>query len=371
MTYCFLKVRGSDPFYWGFGLLIFKYALSSTNYYMSNKCSHVIAGLGLLCLLLKVINTKYTIREVQSFLMLLIIACLIFQRTGNDLLVISALLGISMKNTNFEKIIKIWIFIHAFILVVTFGRSIIGGLTTYYIGRFEQGEFKNIVRYSYGFSHPNSFQGILFKIACGIVLLSNSNLVLICIEAINILIYTQTKSRTGLFGITILVFGCWLFKNGKRTLTKRRNWTIYILLELVIIVLDLLLVSFYGKFPMIAIVDNIITGRFSLTYRVKALVPYSLFGHNIFQYGAPFPIDNGIWNVILGSGIIAFLGFVILYCYTIKIESKEKNYKAVIIVLSYTLYSLCEDTFGNLFLSPALLIAFNCVFNKGWYRRLK
>ena len=111
------------------------------------------------------------------------------------------------------------------------------------------------------------------------------------------------------------------------------------------ILFDLIAVYTYGKSKALVALDYVLTGRFSLAYRMFDYVDWSLFGTNIQAEQLPFSLDNSLWYVILMQGIILFLLLTILYCWSVWKFGKEKKYLEANIILAFTLYSICENMY--------------------------
>jgi hypothetical protein len=113
----------------------------------------------------------------------------------------------------------------------------------------------------------------------------------------------------------------------------------------------------YGKSKALVALDYVLTGRFSLAYRMFDYVDWSLFGTNIQAEQLPFSLDNSLWYVILMQGIILFLLLTILYCWSVWKFGIEKRYLEANIILAFTLYSICENMYSALFLNLGLILA--------------
>ncbi len=354
-------------FYIGSTIIILKYAMSSTNYPFDNPTGHMLVGIGLACFVMKIILTKYTLRQGICFLVLLLAAYLVLVQSGDDALVVSLVMGIAMKDTDLRTFFKIWTVLYLFIFLFTVGQSLSDSQIIYNIGRYDQdfgGDgMTEVSRYSFGFSHPNALQGTFFRIICGVLLLTDSKMVLVFAELLNVFLYTYSKSRTGFLCITVLILGFAAIKRYGRGFPEKWLRRIAMTAELIIVFCDLFIVLTYGKYPFLIWIDLLATGRFSLAYRLKRVVPYTLFGCDIFEYDAPFTIDNGIWLVILSYGLVTFAGFFMAYIYALNKLCSGNNYRAIVVIITCTMYSVSEATFGNLFISPALIIIFYMAFN--------
>lgn len=128
-------------------------------------------------------------------------------------------------------------------------------------------------------------------------------------------------------------------------------------LEMGAILFDLIAVYTYGKSKALVALDYVLTGRFSLAYRMFDYVDWSLFGTNIQAEQLPFSLDNSLWYVILMQGIILFLLLTILYCWSVWKFGIEKRYLEANIILAFTLYSICENMYSALFLNLGLILA--------------
>lgn len=176
-------------------------------------------------------------------------------------------------------------------------------------------------------------------------------------ELIAILLYYYTKSRTGLVCITLFLFVCFWIQKTKGKSSESLIPKALLFLEMGAILFDLIAVYTYGKSKALVALDYVLTGRFSLAYRMFDYVDWSLFGANIQAEQLPFSLDNSLWYVILMQGIILFLLLTILYCWSVWKFGIEKRYLEANIILAFTLYSICENMYSALFLNLGLILA--------------
>lgn len=360
-------IKKSTLFYVGYAILVVKYGMASTQHPFSDTVGHILVGISCIFFTLKILWTNNSLKEYICYAFFASICSLIFVFSGDDALLIFLLAGIAMKETDLKELFKIWVWIYGAIISVTVISSVLAPQAAFEIGRYDGTYFEGIERYSLGFSHPNALQGTFFRLVCGILVLTDSWIFLLIAGALNVLLYMQSKSRTGFISITILIFGFWIMGYYGKRLSDKNMKRITMMIETLIVFMDLFIVYTYGKYALLVKLDSVMTGRFSLAYRLKETVPISLFGRNIFEYNAPFAIDNGIWAVIISYGLVAFIIFFSIYLYAIDRFNDAKYYQVIIIIIVCTLYSMSESTFGNLFINPALIIIFYMMSNNWKY----
>lgn len=130
-------------------------------------------------------------------------------------------------------------------------------------------------------------------------------------------------------------------------------------LEMGAILFDLIAVYTYGKSKALVALDYVLTGRFSLAYRMFDYVDWSLFGTNIQAEQLPFSLDNSLWYVILMQGIILFLLLTILYCWSVWKFGIEKGIWRLILslLLHYILYAkICIALYFEFGINISLLL---------------
>ena len=354
-----IKINRSDWLYLDVIIMAIRYFLSMLQLEFSPIVTNSMVVIGIVCMIAKISCTKYGKNEWIVFMISFAFSLLLLYAKEDETFLVITIFIMAMRKSNVRILVKCWTYCNIILFILTIISSIIEGQNIYVIGRYEGIHMIDVERYAFGFSHPNGVLAAFFRIICGIIYLdeNKSTKKIVTFELIAIFLYYYTKSRTGLVCITLFLFVCFWIQKTKGKSSESLIPKALLFLEMGAILFDLIAVYTYGKSKALVALDYVLTGRFSLAYRMFDYVDWSLFGTNIQAEQLPFSLDNSLWYVILMQGIILFLLLTILYCWSVWKFGKEKKYLEANIILAFTLYSICENMYSALFLNLGLILA--------------
>lgn len=354
-----IKINKSDWLYLGVTIMAVRYFLSTLQLEFSPILTNSMIVIGIICMIVKISCTKYAKNEWVVFMSSLFVSLLLLYIKGDETFLVITIFIMAMKKSNIRILVKCWTYCNIILFCLAIIYSIIEGQNIYIIGRYEGIHMIDVKRYSFGFSHPNGVLAAFFRIICGVIYLdeNKSTKKIIMLELITLLLYYYTKSRTGVVCITLFLLMCFLIQKGKGTFVELIIAKIFLGVEISVVLFDLIAVYTYGKSKFIIALDYILTGRFSLSYRMFDYIKWSLFGTDVQAELLPYALDNSLWYVILMQGFVLFLLLTILYCWSVWKFEKRGKYLEANIILAFTLYSICENMYSAMFLNLGLILA--------------
>jgi hypothetical protein len=303
---------------------------------------------------------KYQIRELVIIGIISVLLVIVTVNSDNRMLMSTMIFVIASKYIDFDRFIKIAYFVQLlmFAFVVWLYLSAAINDVTFYRG--------DIVRHSFGFTHPNQFgiRAFLLVVERGYIRRDKLNFIdfsvtLFAAYEVNIIANSKTCFYSLLF-FAVLIMIRMIARYGKIDLGRLSTYYIITAIGASVMSVFLSIID-VRKYSFFSIVDSIISQRFHQCYRTYKYYGISWWGEDIQLFVKRpsgkifhFWLDNAYVAMLLRYGIIVFVGFSLLYIFTmIKLKS-EGRYMLVEIMCLYSLYGIMENNYfsvsQNLFL---------------------
>lgn len=312
---------------------------------------------------IKIVTTKYTLREVAWIAVLigLGLGLSVITQQNTWLLLFLTILG--MKNCSFKVLIHLGVYIRVLslaILVVgsTFGALDIGYKTT------PDTKFVEIPVYSFAMNEPNTAYLAVF-LTLLLLLYDNYEKLnakwFLGTSAVALLFYEFTFCRTG---ITVFFF-TWLLIVFEKTVKDRRLKFILALSVPVGAVFSLFTMLLYnGGNPLMHLMNHFVSGRIYImnSYYIDqgiALLPRT---QEIFYASYHGLIDNTYMFVLLYCGVIVALFFFFLVSWTLLRLYRLGHYRELVFIAAMALYGVLEQFVMNGFMNPFILLCGGLLF---------
>ncbi len=256
------------------------------------------------------------------------------------------LFAICYKNIKLEKFLKFSLLSKIAILlivIILWKVGLIDEVVTQRIGG-------NLIRHSWGLSHPNGLGLILFSICCDMLCLHYKKIkiydIVFLIMALLISIFI-CNSRAAQIGIVVLLICALVIPK----LEKKSIFTkTVVYLPIVLPVIALLLTILYSfNYSWIQKIDEILSSRVFYANSFLNYYGVNLFGNNFIYYGnshsAPwfFALDCGYMFLLIKFGIVATVTFIYLIINAINKTIKTKNYAIFVYLIPFLFYGLMEQ----------------------------
>lgn len=305
----------------------------------------------------KLITTRYTLREVIwiAILMGLGLALSVITKQNTWLLLFMTIIG--MKNCDFRFVIRLAVYIRVFCLSVLVGGSVVGifdiGYTT-----TPDTSYVEIPIYSFGMDEANTAFLAVFLTLLLLLYYNYEKINLwwfLGTSAVALIFYEFTFCRTG---ITVFFF-CWgliLFEK----LVKKKKYKAPLVLSVPVGVLfSLCTMVFYNSGnSVMSTLNHFVSGRIyimSSYFRTQGLaflprVQEVFYGQ---YYGL---IDNTYMFVLLYCGILVAVFFLWLVEKTLVMLYRRGYYKELVMIGTLALYGVLEQFIMNAFMNPFILL---------------
>lgn len=369
----------NDVFYYiSFLSLVFA---KSLGFYSGDLEYKLIMAFSMLFLGLKLLFTKYTLKEVMIMAIVGLYAMFILVKTGYVTFTITILTVLGLKNVDIPDLMKKTLFVRIICISVLVTASVSG-----IVGNAVKDQFEDGLTYSYGFQSPNEFMVNIFITVALILYLNYKKLnilhFLLSIYAFYA-VYRVTNSTTGFMLGVFLVFVFLCLK-----LFDRLGKPGYVLKKIIgAAVIPTSLLCFIGTFVMsvffdvnnnfMFMLDQLITGRLKIQHQYWLNYGFSLLGKDISRAAARWDgvqinngfLDSNYWCSFYKYGFVTEMFFIACLVFASWYFYKKKNYNLTIIINTLCLYGLMEDFLISSVMNPFLLFVAFAIYDAAGLNR--
>ncbi len=365
--------RNSDVFYY-FSFLSLVFA-KSLGFYSGNTEYRIIMVFSMLCLGIKLVLTKYTVKEIVVMAAIALYAVFIYLKTGYITFTITVVTLLGAKNIDVYDLMKKVLFVRLICMTVLISASTAG-----IVGNFVKDQYDDGLTYSFGFQNPNDFMVNVFVNVALIFYLNYKklNVLYFLLSAYAFYaVYCVTKSMTGMMlGVFLLVV--FLFLKIFDRLGSVGNKIKQIISAAVV---PTSLWCFIGTFIVSAVfdvnnrfmftLDQLVSGRLKIQHQYWLNYGFSLLGKDISRGAARWDgvqinngfLDSNYWCSFYKYGFVSVMIFIVFLVAASWYFHKKKDYNVVIIINTLCIYGLMEDFLISSIVNPFLLLAVYAVYS--------
>ncbi len=306
---------------------------------------------------IKIVTTKYTLREVIWIAILLGVGLALSVITKQNTWLLLFMTIFAMKNCSFKVMIHLGVYIRVISLIIlvvgsTFGAFDIGYKTT------PDTSYVEIPVYSFAMNEPNTAYLAVF-LTLMLLLYDNYEKLnykwFLGTSVVALVFYEFTFCRTG---IAVFFFAWALIVFEKMVKDKKKKFILALSVP-VGAVFSLLTMLFYnGGNSFMHLMNHFVSGRIYImnSYYIDqgiALLPRT---QEIFYASYHGLIDNTYMFVLLYCGVIVALFFFALVALTLLQLYKRGHYKELVFIAAMALYGVLEQFVMNGFMNPFILL---------------
>ncbi len=365
--------RNSDVFYY-FSFLSLVFA-KSLGFYSGNTEYRIIMVFSMLCLGIKLVLTKYTVKEIAVMAAIALYAVFIYLKTGYITFTITVVTLLGAKNIDVYDLMKKVLFVRLICMTVLISASTAG-----IVGNYVKDQFDDGLTYSFGFQNPNDFMVNVFVNVALIFYLNYKklNVLYFLLSAYAFYaVFCVTKSMTGMIlGAFLLVV--FLFLKIFDRLGNVGNKIKQIISAAVV---PTSLWCFIGTFIVSAVfdvnnrfmftLDQLVSGRLKIQHQYWLNYGFSLLGKDISRGAARWDgvqinngfLDSNYWCSFYKYGFVSVMIFIAFLVAASWYFHKKKDYNVVIIINTLCIYGLMEDFLISSIVNPFLLLAAYAVYS--------
>ena len=361
-----MVLRDDDLFYYVFETWLFKSVLFTSElggklYKLGVLIDTIVI---LLLIYIIIIKQRYDGLSFVKLLLISAISILTYWTSGKNQLLILCCFLLASKEYDFEKVLKAaykYILTGLLIVFILFKMGVVKDYVLYRNGIAN--------RHSLGFVHPNHLGLWLFSLsACYVYSRDDEQFKYFPLIFLFFFCYFVPNSQTGFVCIALLLFMMCVYSYLERNdfeKGKTNLGVILIILSLVFniasVVLCVIDTSKIGFFNLL----DIYTGkRLSMAHRSYLQYGVKIFGQSIYISGGSGEVvfgqtrlwlDNAYMAILMRFGVIAYVGFTILYTFTMIRTMRKQQFMTLFILFVFAVYGIMESQFYSVAYNPFLL----------------
>lgn len=299
-------------------------------------------------------NKKITLKTIVFFLIAILIT--FFSKQKDYLLMILFLYTI--KDLDYNKIIKICLFIYAPSFFITVILSLLGIIPDWTYTR------GSLIRHSLGFYYATSTMSIYLEIILMFFYVRKKSFKyfeLLLLETINVFLYKYTDGRLGYILITAVlivmalsklkIFKDLVLKVHFIEIAKKLSFVLPIALLLIMLFLDW---GYHNNLEYATDMDIALNKRVKWSHNAFMIYPITAFGNNIEWVGnggqGYIDLENNEYNyvdssyirIIFDYGVIGMISILYMYIKSLNKHINEKNYYLYIVLVFILIWSFIE-----------------------------
>lgn len=301
-----------------------------------------------LCLI-KIMMTKYNVKECSLMLVFFIVGIVVDQITDqNEVIRIVAFVA-AAKDINQKRALKVVFWITTIGILCLIGLSLLGVAGNIYLETDFYRETGIERRYCLGIGHPNALHCMYWSlVTLGVYVYYDVLKWWHCliIMAVNVGLFSLTDSRTGLLATTLSLFIAATGIIFKQLKDKKLVYIIAIIVVISCVGFSIVVACFNGLYgdvyrelpPILEKLNQKMTGRIRDGGYVGAIRKWRLFS-NLDKKGY---LDMGFIKLFYWYGIVPAILYIVSTLLLIVDSMKKKKIETLIVVVSFSVYTIVE-----------------------------
>ena len=328
----------------------------------SSSIYFIIYLMGILVASIKLFKVGFNKKELINIAIIIILGILDYIFGNESTILFTAISILFLKNIECDKIIKALFLGRLFGFVFMIILPCLGLMDMNTISFYRASAGGSIIRYAFGYSHPNYAHSSLNLIIIMYIYLYFERLnvkKIVFLELVNYIFYNYTYSRTGFLILTLFLLLSLFTKYSskvKNSMPKILNFT-FIFSILISFLMGLL----YGKVEILNKINEILTGRLSyMNIVLKGYMPQLIKTHQFINV----LFDNGYFDLLYNGGILASIWFVVMQIKTNLYIKENKMYREALLTNIFFIYCITESYYVSSVMNISLLFFAMCIFKR-------
>lgn len=292
----------------------------------------------------KILMTYYTLTEWIVMLFLGGIGVLSYLFTRDEYVVSVVIMLFSCKNVDIYRFLKLvlWTALAGTVVTAVLSLAGIGGMA---VDIRDYGRGGMEARWCLGFGHANNLHGTLWYLALLTLIVYFKKLKwyhYAGMTILNIVFYALTLSRSGLIAAQLVIIAGFILRYAEKA--AEASW-IYLLglIELIGIVAVSIMAAMipFEQYPVLAKMDQFVTGRFQLAYRYADIGQWKVISTGVVTD----MVDNGWITIFFSYGYAIGILFIIFHVFLLFRSWKTKNGILLIMIMTSIFYTFMESSY--------------------------
>lgn len=343
-----------------YGIMVLIKTFGYVSYETFFKVAFVLALAGLA---VKVLTTRYTMREFLILYLLLAVSAVCWLRVGEKNVMFITLTLWGMKNVSFRDLMRATLWIRGLGTALMISLSATGILNAQPQTDMAT-DYSEFTVYAFGYIKSNAAFYMIFVLIVLFLYIYYDNLKLwhfVLSVAVCCAGFGATYCRTGMIvfaGMWALIILDKLSKNKKYY--KWFSWNVVALF-----VVSFLATIIYQKAnPILFKINRIFNGRIEITNNYYKAYGITLFPKtaDIFWNMNYTTMDNFYMYLFISCGVLVALGFVIIATRAQQKLYRDGHYREILFFFVFAVYAMLEQSPFNPILNPFILLMGNLVY---------
>lgn len=307
--------------------------------------------------LIKLLTTRYTLREVFWIALLLSVGVMLSVVTRQNMWLLSIMTVIGMKNCRFWLLVQLAVSIRTLSLIVlTVGAA--AGIYDIGLQTTLDSEYVETKVYGFAMGEPNTAYLTVFLALVLLLYYYYDRLNIIWFvgtSAVALFFYKFTLCRTGV----LVFFFCWALILFEKWVKWRKAMAVLALSVPVGGIFSLVMMLLYdGENAVMSQINHLVSGRIYIMNTYFKDQGISLFPRTqeVFYTSYHGLIDNSYMFVFLYGGVLVALFFFWIICLTLYRLYRNGFYKELVMTGTMALYGVLEQFVLNGFMNIFLLL---------------
>lgn len=362
------KYNKEEIFLIGFALYLVQAFLKTTMFkeVLPLKILSIIKYIGLVLVLYKIIDDKYTIKKILIILITFMAFCITLFQSTYSILLEYFILIIGAKDVKFRKIINLYFKISLLLLILTIISAKLGIIENLVYFRRSNGRYRE----AFGIIYPTDFAAHVLFICLSYIALRDKKITIIDIFlliVVAILVYYYCDARLDAICIALTALVGWIYKynliNFKNFFIKYGLIFSFLICEIISIYLT---VNYTSSSSFYVKVNELLTSRLRIGNMMYEDYGIKMFGQVIndhgfggelkFEYDKYNYIDCSYLRILLKYGLVVSFIITIFNIIISKKIYKSQNYIMLLIFFIVSINSIVAQHYIDFSYNFLLLI---------------
>lgn len=339
------KITTEEFFYFAFFIILS--VTKGLGFYEGQLLFKLLVIPALLCAVIKIFITPYTVRQWAAVVILLMLTALVYFESRELGIIFTMFMILGMKNISVKKVFHAGLWVWSVCAVVLSIVSFFRLEDTIYRVHPKMG-LGPIFRWSLGFTHPNILH-ITYFVLCAYLIYelaedySVKHFLILMLG--NLLVFIYSVSYTG-FGITAILLAGGLYVRIRPKFGIPEKIMVNLLLPACIVISFLLPLILY--MPWVQKLNNLLGSRILLANLFLIPEYFSLFGVNTAAVvRSSMTLDSSyIWGFI-NYGLIPFALFMLAYLILVADYTRRQKTRELLIIICFLGAGFTEQLLFN------------------------
>ena len=341
-------------YYLFFSILFFAKGIGLYDGQMSFKVCLVLAAVPVA---VKLLMTDYDRRQLLVSLALLLLGVIVYYRSGEKSALVFLVMMIGFKGISFDRIMKLGLIVWSAAFGLMVLKSILGVGNEVVMAHHKFG--LDILREGMGYSHPNVLHVSYAVLVVLILYVITDEKKRIRAYILTLIVFLYSASYTG-FMLVIFLMAFHIYFTYRKDMSvpeKILTQAVFPVCVLFALFAPLLVDP---DTPLFSLLNKLLNRRFYASRLYLLENPVTLLGQKIYA-SHTYALDSSYVTLLIYGGLLLFVLVCAGYLYSIRQALKERNGKALSILLSFSIAGVIEPflfnfSFKNLSLLVVLFV---------------